>query len=144
MNDQTNVPFFTIEFLSNEHTVINLNNPFMNNDYNSQLNSHNSLINIFNTFISELEMPILNPNLFENVTVTLDDSEFKNLNLIKLETAHENDCTICMCKMDKDETIIELKCLHTFHSNCIETYLKQYNYKCPICRSEVGKSKYNL
>jgi hypothetical protein len=40
--------------------------------------------------------------------------------------------------------VTELKCKHMFHTECIETYLKQYNHKCPVCRSEVGNVIYNF
>ena len=35
-----------------------------------------------------------------------------------LEDKHDDDCTICMGTMVKDEVVIELECLHTFHKDC--------------------------
>ena len=49
-----------------------------------------------------------------------------------------------MAAMMKDEKVTSLKCNHTYHHECITPYLKEYNYKCPICRAEVGKAKYNI
>jgi hypothetical protein len=83
-------------------------------------------------------------NTFEDVIVTTNDEDIKSLNKKILDANLELDCTICLENMKKDETITELNCLHAFHSNCIETYLSQYNHKCPICRSEIGRSHYNL
>ena len=49
-------------------------------------------------------------------------------------------CPICYdtIKLRELET---LSCGHKFHKECIEPWLKQYNYRCPICRKECGKSK---
>ncbi len=88
--------------------------------------------------------PINLNNPFQDVVVTVDDKDIDKLKSNKLSTDLDSDCSICMGKMLKDEVITELKCNHTFHTDCIEPYLKQYNYKCPICRAEVGKAKYNL
>ena len=81
---------------------------------------------------------------FEDVVVTLDDAEISKLKTFKLESSLESDCSICMEHMITDNVVTELNCTHTFHSECIQKYLKEYSYKCPICRSDVGKHKYNL
>jgi hypothetical protein len=80
----------------------------------------------------------------QDVAVTLDDDEFKNLKKYKLEKNLEDSCSVCMSKLEIEQEVIELQCVHTFHSECIETYLKEYNYKCPICREEVGKPKFGI
>ena len=46
--------------------------------------------------------------------------------------------------MSPKEEIWELPCSHKFHGECIETLLKNYNYKCPTCRSEVGIPQHNI
>jgi hypothetical protein len=106
----------------------------------------NPLDDINNPFVMlNLVYNLLNhTNTFEDVIVTTNDEDIKSLNKKILDTNLELDCTICLENMKKDESITELNCLHNFHSNCIETYLSQYNHKCPICRSEIGRSHYNL
>ena len=76
--------------------------------------------------------------------VTVDNKEIDNLKTFKLDKNLDTNCSICMSEMNKDEVVIELKCAHIYHSDCIKTYLEQYNYKCPVCRAEVGKVKYNI
>ena len=85
-----------------------------------------------------------NNHNYEDVKVTVDENELASLPVKTLETNIDDDCTICMGKMVKDEVVTELGCTHTFHTDCIKPYLKEYNYKCPVCRKEVGKTKYNL
>ena len=31
-----------------------------------------------------------------------------------------------------------------FHTDCVTHWLKEYNYKCPICREECGQAKYHI
>ena len=81
---------------------------------------------------------------YEDVVVSLDENELEKLNITKLESDKDYNCCICMNKMITDEITMELPCKHDFHKDCIYEYLKEYNYKCPICRMEAGKPKYNL
>ncbi len=110
----------------------------------TSLNSHNHMLNMLNSLINGFGGITTMANTFQDVVVTVDDNDLQKLKSTKLESKLDVDCSICMGQMDKDEMITELKCSHTFHTECIEPYLKQYNYKCPICRSEVGKTKYNI
>ena len=43
-------------------------------------------------------------------------------------------CSICCEKSTHDNVILD--CKHSFHENCIKTWLK-YNNSCPLCRCEV-------
>lgn len=131
------------------------------------IHSHFSIIQGLNHFINSLEenndiiqVPVnqlfglvfngnqhIESNLMNNledIRITVDEKEINNLESKVLEDNLDTDCSICMANMVKDETIIKLKCSHVFHKECIETYLKQYNHKCPICRKKVGKKKYNF
>ncbi len=128
-------------------------NPWLNG-LNNQPITHESIVSILNNLLSGLNGPssgpvFINGNLnmgqpFQNVVVSMDDKDIENLKSIKLESTLDTDCSVCMGHMEKDEMVTELKCSHTFHTECIHPYLKQYNYKCPVCRAEVGKAKYNL
>ena len=94
-------------------------------------------------FIQQLMQP-LPQQQFEDVVVTLDESELSKLKTFKLEAPLESNCSICMEHMLTDNIITELNCSHTFHSDCIGKYLKEYSYKCPICRADVGQHKYSI
>ena len=117
-------------------------NTVLNNDHN---HNYNHMINLLNYISNEGTLnstPITNG--LESIVVTLDDTCLENLKSIKLESTIDTYCSICMEQMNKDEMITNLKCDHKFHTECIKTYLTHYNYKCPVCRAEVGKCKYNL
>ena len=80
----------------------------------------------------------------EDVLCTLDEEEKEKLNKFKLETKIDQKCNICLEEMIEGDEVVDLPCDHTYHSNCIFKYLEEYNYKCPTCRKEVGKPKYNI
>jgi E3 ubiquitin-protein ligase RNF115/126 len=80
----------------------------------------------------------------DDVVSTLDDSENDKLKVYRLIEKKEEKCSICMCDINIDEEVCDLPCTHTFHNECIQPWLKNYNYKCPVCRKEVGKPKYNI
>ena len=80
----------------------------------------------------------------QDVVSTLDDEETNKLKKYKIEKKLEENCSICMTEMDINQEACELPCNHHFHSECVEPWLKQYNYKCPNCKKEVGKPKYNI
>lgn len=92
---------------------------------------------IFNT--------MLNPSM-QDVVSTLDEESLKNLKKYKSDKVLDENCSICMSKMgdNPEEELCKLPCEHDFHASCIEPYLKEYNYKCPICRKEVGKPKFDI
>jgi hypothetical protein len=119
---------------------LNLNNIFQNMDNN---NIHDNMIDVINNFLDGIEPLLAQPN-YENVKVTTDEADIMKLKSRTLEDKHADDCTICMGSMIKDEIVTELECFHTFHKDCIEPYLKDYNYKCPLCRKEVGKPKADI
>ena len=111
----------------------------------------NSLDNLLNNLFQPMLPPLVNFGYdtqmmqpMNDVRTTLDDEDSNNIKKVKVENKLEEKCSICMSSIDKDEESAELPCTHYFHSECIEPWLKEYNYKCPICRKEVGKPKYNL
>ncbi|KAJ0006676.1 hypothetical protein Pint_29918 [Pistacia integerrima] len=48
-------------------------------------------------------------------------------------------CCICLAKYADDDELRELSCLHVFHVDCVDKWLK-INASCPLCKSEVGES----
>jgi len=96
------------------------------------------------SFSQSLFNPLLSEPIMEDVVSTLDDSEKDKLKVYKLIEKKEEKCTICMSEINVDEQVCDLPCAHTFHDECIQPWLNHYNYKCPVCRKEVGKPKHNI
>lgn len=46
------------------------------------------------------------------------------------------DCHICLDSVEEDNTLVQIKCGHLFHQQCIHTWLK-LKRTCPICRCEL-------
>ncbi len=150
-------PQLVSSLMNNSNGINMINSPFIQNapmmNFN-QIGTHGSMINVINSLLggshglassSILPIPLTTgPSMFSDVVVSTDDKDLESLKTIKLETNLDTDCSICMGHLEKDEEVSELKCSHTFHTECIKPYLRQYNYKCPVCRAEVGKAKYNI
>ena len=115
-------------------------NEFFNSPNNGVLVSQ--LTNIINNMPNNIFNNVLMPT--EDVLCTLDEEEKEKLNKFKLETKIDQKCNICLEEMIEGDEVVDLPCDHTYHSNCIFKYLEEYNYKCPTCRKEVGKPKYNI
>ena len=114
----------------------------------------NPLLNIYNpstiTYNTNLLMNVINNILnegnpeFTDVVTTLDDEEFSKIKSYNQDVDSDIQCSICFDNLIKDNKVSELPCCHKYHSECINTYLQEYNYICPVCRKEVGKSKAHI
>ena len=130
------------------HRTINITRNMyrMSNSVNSvrYRNVQNVLRNIFTTSLSQLNNNG-STNMNDVVASLADDdlSNIKSYKYVKNKDGSDLKCTICMDYCKEEEEVCKLNCNHEFHKDCIIPYLKDYNYKCPICRMEVGKAKYN-
>lgn len=46
-------------------------------------------------------------------------------------------CTICLEQVNRGELVRSLPCLHQFHTNCIDPWLRQQG-TCPVCKFLIG------
>lgn len=100
---------------------------------------------------------------FEDIRVTVKKHVLDNMNVVKYRDisdamivqmrehspqyqssnlnvdAHEKQCTVCQDDYQDDDDVRILPCGHIFHKDCIDTWLLNYNYKCPVCRKECGE-----
>ena len=51
-------------------------------------------------------------------------------------------CSICLCELDNDEAASLEICKHKFCKECIKSWAKKSENKCPICRETFRKIKY--
>jgi len=137
-NEYNNTNYQTVHF--------GINSLINNSSFNDTLfSSSNEINNIFSNMAMNLMSELLIQNTpTEDIICTLDDTDKENLKKIKLENDLEDKCNVCMDQMKKEEEVLILPCNHTFHTCCIEEWLTKYNYRCPICKQEVGKPKYNI
>jgi hypothetical protein len=47
-----------------------------------------------------------------------------------------DDCSVCLEKYGRGDTVLTLPCLHFFHQSCAIPWLKA-NKTCPVCKKEV-------
>ncbi|KAF7805436.1 E3 ubiquitin-protein ligase SDIR1-like [Senna tora] len=52
-------------------------------------------------------------------------------------TEDELTCTICLEQVNRGELVRSLPCLHQFHTNCIDPWLRQQG-TCPVCKLRIG------
>ncbi|KAL9663895.1 hypothetical protein QQ045_019289 [Rhodiola kirilowii] len=69
-------------------------------------------------------------------------AEQLNLNIafsneLKDELNGGSDCVVCLCELRKGERVRRLECRHVFHKKCLDGWLKQLHFSCPLCRSPV-------
>ena len=64
---------------------------------------------------------------------TVDNNVLSRLPTVDVNETHLNDqCSICMENYCLGQQMKLLPCKHMFHSDCIETYLKQFSTQCPL------------
>jgi hypothetical protein len=87
-------------------------------------------------------MVMLNDNNyqeFEDVKVVLDQEQLKKIENKVLENSLDKNCCICLDELKKDDIVNELICKHIFHKDCIQPYLEDYHYLCPLCKKPAGE-----
>lgn len=50
----------------------------------------------------------------------------------------KSECSICLENLVKKEEIV-LQCNHSFHTNCIHSWIKTGKFTCPLCRQKLPK-----
>ena len=69
----------------------------------------------------------------------LPENEIDDIN--KLDNDKKN-CVICMEDFKNGDKSTNLPCLHMFHTNCIQSWLKKQN-TCPICKFKLTQDNIN-
>jgi len=139
-----------IQFPSDNFNIINLiRATFMNNFANTDDIPVNNIIiepsplfpsqDIFQNMIQILNT-MQSETTLSDVVVTTNEDDINELKEIIVSEKLTDKCSICMMNIMKDDTILDIKCKHNFHKDCLLVYLKKYNHICPICRQDIGKS----
>lgn len=46
-------------------------------------------------------------------------------------------CVICLCDYEQDDTVTVLPCKHVYHKTCIEPWLISKSALCPMCKQSI-------
>ena len=66
------------------------------------------------------------------------------LKICKIVDEEQCNCSICMDDLSVGDEYFDIECKHKFHKKCMIKWLEEYNYICPVCRGEIGKSKAHI
>jgi len=127
---------------NNDESSLNTDNNFHHFENLNTSTNPETFINNFTNLLSSMNLQ--SSNNMEDVKVTLDDDALEEISTEILKEDLSEKCSICMMDMKKDEKYSNLSCNHGFHTDCVIKWLKEYNYKCPVCRKECGPSKYHI
>jgi hypothetical protein len=128
--------------LPNFQVILNTN---LNNLPHVYVGEFNNINNILNQYIN-------NPYIIYNDHIP-NDPEEDNKNVatetmldenttVKLYKDIDDDiksrfttCNICLSDFKDEDSIRLIKCVHIFHKDCIDPWLLNESYSCPVCRS---------
>ncbi len=117
--------------------ITNYNNGNTNNTENTE-ETRNSLDDAFLNYFTELLGTTRNRRT-QSVGLTMDEINASTVRTnFNMDTDHEiSSCPICVGPYNNnDEISTIINCEHQFHTNCLNTWLRNHN-TCPLCRTNV-------
>lgn len=111
--------------------------PYVNIDEPQNINDN--IQQIFQNIVNQLNNPPPQQPL-EDVPVTINEEDLEKLPIEKFNSDEEIECSICRMEMEKEDEYFNIECKHMFHKECLEKWLTECNYTCPVCRIELGSS----
>lgn len=96
------------------------------------------------TFESLFETPRISPTAEDIIQPKFAPSESKDHIRKGQEICHElesemHNCAVCLCCFSHGELIRRLSCLHIFHRECIDPWLREKSV-CPLCKLQINLS----
>ena len=111
----------------------------MHYPYNQLAGNFGLAMNMFNLI---LQNPIIDPPVMDDVKNVINSEELSKLPIKTLEEVDNEKhktCPICLDNFDKESQLRILNCDHSFHQCCIDKWLTNCDYKCPVCRDDTNK-----
>ena len=112
---------------------------FMNFPMNQLTGGFGLALNMFNII---LQNPVINPPQMDDVKNVINNEELSKLpikTLDEVDNEKHKTCPICLEDYNKESQLRILKCEHSFHPDCIDEWLTNCDYKCPVCRDDTNK-----
>jgi hypothetical protein len=111
---------------------------------NQLLGNFGLALNMFNII---LQNPPINPPPMDDVKNVINSEELSQLPIKtyeEVDNEKHKTCAICLEDYDKESQLRILKCDHSFHKDCIDKWLTDCDYKCPVCRDDSNKHHANV
>ena len=67
------------------------------------------------------------------------DAKNHIVKIYRKKILEQNECAICLEKIDTEKNFVVTKCGHNFHSDCLIKALEKNN-KCPMCREQLKEN----
>ena len=119
---------------------VNFNDEFMNifplppRRRNITMN-FNPFLTTTNTVDNLLTNTLLEKNPYIKVTTEKAINDIEKITFNK--DIEQKECPITMMEFEEGEEISKLSCGHIFNTEAINRWLKDEDYKCPVCRHEL-------
>jgi hypothetical protein len=109
-------------------------------------NEVNAMRYIYDNVIIIIQNPAENLDNLENVKNIVIKEELDKIQIVSFSElkTDEKECSICLDEFEPSSKIRIINCKHVFHSECLDTWLLQHDYKCPHCREKVAEYKSDL
>jgi len=113
--------------------------PFVMSDSSNEIDNFELIIPIL--MISKQDCIII-----EKMLNTKDNNDINNNDINALFDCHiicgekKTECSICQEEMLENEVIYKLTCRHSYHQQCVTSWLLNHN-TCPLCRLELPKEE---
>jgi hypothetical protein len=72
----------------------------------------------------------------QEFTGSASSSSSSSSSCISTDGDNSHSCGICLEEFQKGECLKTMPCLHRYHRECIDKWLKQCA-KCPVCKHEI-------
>ena len=91
---------------------------------------------------TDANIVVINEQQLQNdiVKKVIDNIENVKLDIVK-EKNNINDCIVCYDNFVETDLVRILPCKHMAHRRCIDDYLTNESYLCPMCKTPAGKYK---
>ena len=116
----------------------------------SSFNSSDQILQLLAAGNNDALEEVMNRSLaeYEGEMIPANQEELNQLEDIKItddclkENNNQTSCVICMEEFDlkdKESCITRMPCGHIFHKKCLNTWLKESDASCPICKHRINK-----